>query len=376
MVEPTLYGRTSTGKVKQWTVSVKRNGDDAFLIKEFGYIDGSIKVSKKNIKGKNIGKSNETTPFQQACLVAKSSWRSKQDEGYREVIPEKDQLLLLPMLALKFQERKHNIIMPCSGQPKLNGIRDLTQEQDSIMQHITRKGKRFKTLQHFNPFIRIMTKRNPSILLDGEIYNHEWIFQQISRATKKYREGITEQLQYWVYDMLDLDNREMTFLERHAWIEEQYNRMIGDLGKDAKSCPILTVPTFDITKEEEVYNLHDRFVRDRYEGIMLRNNFSIYILKHRTKHLQKYKEFEDAEFPIIGGKAATGSHEGCVVFICITPEGEPFDVVPKRTLEKRREMYINLPFYIGKDLTVHYQELSEDKIPIFPVGYEIRDYED
>ena len=48
---------------------------------------------------------------------------------------------------------------------------------------------------------------------------------------------------------------------------------------------------------------------------------------------------------------------------------------PKGSVEKRQQMFKDLEKIIGKELTVRYQELSEDGIPIFPVGIVIRDYE-
>ena len=45
------------------------------------------------------------------------------------------------------------------------------------------------------------------------------------------------------------------------------------------------------------------------------------------------------------------------------------------TREQRKEMFENGKNYIGKLLTVRFQEWSKDKIPRFPVGVQIRDYE-
>jgi DNA ligase-1 len=47
----------------------------------------------------------------------------------------------------------------------------------------------------------------------------------------------------------------------------------------------------------------------------------------------------------------------------------------KGSIENRIEMFKKAETYVGKEITVRYQELSEDGIPIFPVGLAIRDYE-
>ena len=42
-------------------------------------------------------------------------------------------------------------------------------------------------------------------------------------------------------------------------------------------------------------------------------------------------------------------------------------------MEYRRQLLIDADKYIGKQLTIIYQELTKDKIPRFPIGKAIRD---
>jgi DNA ligase-1 len=91
--------------------------------------------------------------------------------------------------------------------------------------------------------------------------------------------------------------------------------------------------------------------------------------------LQKYKEFFDKEFVIVGGHEGSGPDAGTVVFEVKTKEGKVFSVRPKGTREERTEWLNDMKNIKGKELTVRYQNLSEDGIPIFPVGIAIRDYE-
>ena len=98
-------------------------------------------------------------------------------------------------------------------------------------------------------------------------------------------------------------------------------------------------------------------------------------MKHRVNDLQKYKEFIDKEFKIVGGYEGVGTDKGCVVFEVINEDGNVFHVRPKGSVAQRKRWFQNLKDIIGKELTVRYQELSEDGIPIFPVGVVIRDYE-
>ena len=116
-----------------------------------------------------------------------------------------------------------------------------------------------------------------------------------------------------------------------------------------------------------------KWVSEGYEGIMLRNTFGMYLVNHRSHDLQKYKEFLEDEYVIVGFKEADGRDKGTIIWICMTPEGREFSVRPRGSLEMRRDWFENGSKYIGKKLTVIYQELSEMNVPRFPVGKAIRD---
>jgi DNA ligase-1 len=89
--------------------------------------------------------------------------------------------------------------------------------------------------------------------------------------------------------------------------------------------------------------------------------------------LQKYKEFKEDEYEIVGYREGEGRDEGTVLWMCITPEGRQFSVRPRGSMELRRELYRQGDKYVGKKLTVIYQELSEMKVPRFPVGKDVRE---
>jgi hypothetical protein len=102
-----------------------------------------------------------------------------------------------------------------------------------------------------------------------------------------------------------------------------------------------------------------------------------YEFKKRSKHLQKYKEFQDEEFIIIDYEKDS---DGGVIWICetnILPKSK-FNVRPRGDLEFRRDMFLNANKYIGSKLTVIYQEFTDNihGIPRFPVGKDFRNLKD
>jgi len=373
----TLYGVARTGKVKQWGIKVvEHDNSTASMIVSSGYVDGKIRDIPKLIKnGKNIGKTNETTPLQQAISEAQSKWNGKRDENYEfermnpnNYIPR----LMLPQLAKG--PRKGKIIFPAYMEPKLNGVCNLAEPPmvpprfspaPNLIQHHSRGGKLFKTLSHLDSWIE---KLNPPCPVHGELYKHGWSLQKINGYTKKIRPD-QESLEYWLYDLAWFGP---DFDYRIAWLQDH----ILELGKES---PIKFTPTIIVNNYEEAKVWHDKWVVMGFEGGMLKNINGLYMFQYNSNDLEKVKEFMDDEFEIVGGKEGTGTDEGCIIYRCITESGKAFDARPRGTVEDRKQMLIDLPNSIGKLLTVRFAEYSDDGIPQQPVGIPVaeavRDYE-
>jgi DNA ligase-1 len=348
-----LYANASNGKIKVWEIEAD---NDTMIIRN-GYLDGKIAVQTKKIKGKSIGRSNETSDIEQCILECKAKWQKKIDEQYtpnkNKIKEYSEQKVLLPMLALDYHKRKHDISFPCYVQPKLNGVRCIYQNG----KFMSRKGKEFTTLSHLLPEVKGLGINIP----DGEIYVHGMTFQKIVRLLKKYRPGETEKLEYWIYDQINNN----TFQKR---TDELFQKL-------DKTKHLIRVPTIVVKSEKEIKELHDKWIKEGYEGVIVRNINGLYKVKHMSKDLQKFKEFADAEFEIVGGHEGSGPDEGTIVFEVKTKDNKIFSVRPKGTREERIVWMKDIKNLIGKELTIRYQNLSEDGIPVFPVGISIRDYE-
>jgi len=373
---PMLYGVARTGKVKQWQAAVQGNDDGtATIIIQSGYVGQKITERPKVIrKGKNIGKANETTPFEQALSQIESAWNKKRDQNYEMFQMDPDDYiprLMLPQLAKG--NRKGKIVFPCWMNPKLNGICNLAEppnvppayNQADVVLHHSRGGHLFETLDHLDPWIRELNAPAP---VHGELYVHGWSLQKIGSYTKKLKED-QHLLEYWLYDVAWIGP---TYDERLDWLREN----IAKLGDDS---PIKFTPAVLVNSYAEAKVYHDQCVQDGYEGGMLKNKNGIYLFQYNSNDLEKFKEFLDEEFEIVGGKEGEGTDEGCVVYQCITKEGKTFDARPRGSVDDRKQMLIDLPNDIGKPLTIRFAEWSEDGIPLQPVGIPeaeaVRDYE-
>lgn len=375
---PLLIDTSSTGAEKEYNIFVVSNDDGtAAITTVWGYKDKTKQAKVKEItQGKNMGKKNETTPYQQACKEAKSTWKRKIDSGYKQVEvaedgDEKEDSLggdtynvPLPMLAHSYEKRKHNISWPALVQPKLDGMRVLVyKDKNGAIHYWSRKGKKVHTLEHLSEDLKIHMRTGE--ILDGEIYIHGEPFQEIISLAKNPKKD-TERLEFWIFDIVDT---ELTNLER---FQHLLSRGLALHTDEKSTSKIKLVVPMSSESEDFAMLQHDVYVQEGFEGLIIRNLKGMYTVKHRSPDLQKYKQFVDEEFPIIGSFTDA---DGGVVWQCSNAAGLPFGVRPKGTIELRTAWANNSASYIGMPLTVRYQNLSPDGIPIFPVGIAVRDYE-
>jgi DNA ligase-1 len=372
---PTLYGRATTGKIKMWKATVTKLGDGtAYLEVEHGYVDGKKQVDSRMIEeGKNIGKANETTPYEQACSEARSLSNKKKDEGYAETIDSiKDESagFFLPMLAQKWQDHAAKIKFPAVIQPKYDGFRCLAKKEDGVVYLWSRKGKMLDVPTEIKEELSSVLQEGECT--DGELYRHGWGFQRIASAIKK-RGPDTPGLHYYIYDNPVLNK---TFQERFIgrWMGSSTMELFGVDSPISISGTerLRVVPTNRVENPAGLTLMESKCIEAGFEGLMVRNLGGFYQFKNRSYDLQKVKQFEDAEYEIIGGKEGQGREAGMVIFKCKTEAGIEFDVRPKGTMEERSAMWNSLSSYIGKPLTVKFQGLTDDGRPRFPVGLHIR----
>jgi DNA ligase-1 len=367
--DETLFGITKNGSTYSWHIYVQDNDGIGVINIERGLIDGKKHVTQESIlSGKNLGKVNATTPVSQAIFNAESKRNNKLDSGYDYTVEgshAKFNDLLKPMLAQSYDKHKKKLVYPCYTQPKLDGIRCLARRRGDTVTLYSRKGKVLDLVPHINK--ALLSLLEDGQCADGELYTYGWDFQKIISAIKKTNEN-TPGIQYWIYDLPNMDNRDEPFHERFSY--DKVHSIVKASGIDGCLVPVETPIA---TSEENLMMFEDRYIKRGFEGSMARNKESKYLFGYRSKDLLKVKRFLDDEYKIIGFTHGTSIELECLIFVCETPEGETFSVRPVGTHEERKVMYKNGASYIGKLLTVKYQELSNDKVPRFPVGLHVRE---
>lgn len=375
---PILETTNVTGKKMYWEAHVI---DDTFYRKTWQE-GGKVREFPPTVcKGKNIGKSNETTGHQQALSECKKKWLDQTSKGYTVVgdATAKIELKLLPMLAQKFTDRKKNIKYPCGVSRKLDGIRMLGSFKTGNIILTSRTGKPFmyvdKIRQHITNVFNVF---GYGLILDGELYSHDLPFSVISGAIRSTRQKSEHDhlLEYWIFDIVDTTlpytRRAQILSDIQDWYIEKY----------PEEERVLKFELYEqVEKESELQAYHDKYVKDGFEGLIIRNLEAKYLLEKRSNDLQKFKSFEDAEFEIVGFKLGTGTEEGAIIFVCKWGENQTFDVRPRGSIGDRIEKAKRGNDFIGKMLTVRYQpfvkqsDVDKNELPRFPIGIDVRDYE-
>jgi len=384
----TLYKLETTGKIRQWTIKVKDNS----YWSEQGQVDGKIVVNKPTLTTtKNEGRSNETTPEEQAVLEAKAKWTKQCDKGYVENIEDVHKITLYkPMLAQKFEDRVDGLEFPLYTQPKLDGVRCIVYMEDGELVAKSRQGKPIDTVVHVLEELQPFFAENPNAVLDGELYNHDYKndFNKIISLVRKMKpvrsekdtdatfakkeekfavalEEAKSKIEYWIYDVPRVGGLGES--------DDFHPRFIGCDFPELKSCVIVKTGIVDSMEELDEY--YDTYMEFGYEGQIVRVN-GPYENK-RSKLLLKRKDFTDAEYLVIDIQEGDGNRAGTAKNLTCKDEktGQTFNSNIKGTHEYLAEILENKDYYIGKQATIKFFELTPDGVPRFPYAIAFRDYE-
>lgn len=377
---PPLYGFEKNGKEKVWSAIVSQQDKKAVSTITYGQVDGKQQVVVREYdKGKNIGRANETTPYQQCFNETERKWKDKKEkENYSEMkqddpnhqTQQNDNIKdtkILPMLAATYSTtstKRNDIVYPCMVQPKLDGLRCMLYMRDGVIKAQSRTGGYFESLSYLTEASHELFHNNPDLILDGELYTMDIPFETLAGLIKKKHltfddmSALERYVKYHVYDIVS---------------EHPFDERLAQLHRLSFPSYIIPVRTITIKTTNDFKHYFSEFVEQGFEGIMLRNINGLYQQGYRSHHLQKYKEFCEEEYKIVGYEEGDGRDKGCVIWVCHTTEGKEFRVRPRGTMEQRKVWFQQGKSFLSKMLTVIYQELSEQNIPRFPVGKSIRD---
>lgn len=285
--------------------------------------------------------------------------------------------LILPMLAQNFNDSGHRIKFPCYVQPKIDGLRGVLQGKGKEFGLYSRLKNKFPHLDHL-----LQELQECPYILDGEIYSelgkgkeHKrekgqetlLTFQELNGLVKKKKlndqdEKDIKNIIYIVYDFIpnlngnETGNVNITFAERYEILKNYFAKN--------KFKYIKLLETHILNDKEQLIKYQEKFIKNGYEGLIIRNSDGLYKQKNRSPDLQKFKNFQDSEFKIIDFTEGDNSTEkGCIIWICETKQGKQFNVRPAGSFEERKKLFNNGKKYIGLLLTVKFFDFSDEGVP-------------
>lgn len=330
------------------------------------------------------GKAKRTIS-EQATLEFNSHVKKYLDKGYKKisdygydslenfdenVVPKSntDQKgLVKPMLCdqYDFDDSKLEKIT-WKASTKLDGLRTMLYYKDGVIYTSSRGGKDYNVAATYireDEYLKTLFEENPTLILDGELYRHGWNLQKISGLGRL--ENLTEdhkELQFYCYDIVD-ENK--TFKERYE--------ILQTLNQTEK---FVVVEHLDVKGNDNINKLHDKYIDQGYEGLVLRDPNKTYKCGSRSNRMLKVKKFTDAEFEVID--LVEGLRDEDLCFLLKTEDGNQFKAKPIGDRQLKQWYRDNLDSLIGKMATVKYFGFTntENPVPNLPVLKSFRLNED
>ena len=357
---PTIYKKTKTGKIQEWTIEVKGNQYRTIS----GQTDGE-KITNEwtDCDIKNAGRANATTPEEQAIKEAEAKRKHKLESGYFEDIKDINKKQYFePMLAHKYED--YDISFPVYSQPKLDGIRCITTKDGMF----SRNGKKIISAPHIRENLEGFFKKYPNAILDGELYCDKLAndFNKICSLVKRTKptdeelEESAETIEYWVYD-----SPKIGLISANDSFYERYELVLDALKKSNQYKKIKIVTTLKINRQEELDEAYELYMEQGYEGQMVRLNRPYE--NKRSKNLLKRKDFMDAEFKILEVVEGEGNRKGTAGYMVFkNKHGKTFKSNIKGDFDYLAQLLKDKNKLIGKKATIKFFNYTPDDVPRFP----------
>lgn len=394
--ENVLISRDSKGKIRVVEISYQWEDDyNGFVIRRKTYQYGGKAIDHPEIvitKGKA-----KRTVTEQARLEYNSHLKKYQDKGYKLLEKDintyslEDLNKILPEFttdANGFQ--KHMLAKQADkvaasafekewyASRKIDGTRCSFYYKDGVIKTASRGGGDYDpACQHFITNEKLITffENHPDYILDGELYKHGKSLQQISGAARLEKNAYDcDWLEYYIYDIM-IPN--MPFKDRLEILEEIQEEL--GLGFDPEhiwnegDLQMQMVPHVKVSGWLNIKSLHDKYVSEGWEGVVIRDPSKNYKFGGRGNEMIKVKMYQDSEFLVTG--ISEGLRDEDLCFTCVTEDGKEFKAKPMGSRELKQAYRNNLDQIIGKMATVKFFYYSDDGTPLQPVLKCIRDYE-
>lgn len=318
--------------------------------------------------------------------------KEKKDKGYREIEKDPDEYsdeelnqilgevitgqngVPKPMLAKQADKVTNTKIFDKEwyASRKIDGLRALIYMGEDGNLHTSSRGAMnydaamCEILQ--NPKLIDLFKNRKGLILDGECFKLGLSLQNINSIARSQKTAVDYSvLQYYMYDIVDLNS---TFEERLSEMKDIADELnlTFDPEREFKDgeLRIQFVPQVLVKGWDNIRALHDEYVSEGWEGIVIRDPNKLYRPNGRTNDMIKVKKYSDMEVKVIGYELGLRGTED-MTFRCVLENGIEFLAKPHGDRSIKEEYVENFEsYYKGRYATIKYFYLSDTGVPLQP----------
>lgn len=400
----TLVSKDSKGKIR--VAEVSYDGDDTTRVYTIYRYTGQYegKMTRQPDIEVDRGKASRNI-HEQVALQFNALVKGYKDKGYIELEKELDDYtseelyqlfgeapagtngVVKPMLAKQADKVTNTRIFDKDwiASRKIDGLRCLIFMGDDGELHTASRGGSinydagmYEILSH--PVLIKVFKEFPGLILDGEGYHHGYTLQQLNSyaRTQKVAKDYSV-LQFYWYDIVDINNIFINRLDKMDLIATKLKEYGAEIGFDPNrvfddgELRIQRVPQVHVKGWDNMMKLHNDYVGEGWEGLVIRDPERPYKPNGRTNDMIKIKVYKDDCFKVVGKEAGLRGSED-MVFIMQMEDGRTFKAKPFGDREQKEEYWNNFEEkyngHIGECKFFYY---SDDGIPLQPAFKAFRD---
>ena len=280
-----------------------------------------------------------------------------------------------PMLAYPVSDKPIDYKSVVYMQPKLDGVRCLIQCDNGQVTAYSRTGKEWKNINHILKELTPFFHKYPNVVLDGELYNHDFKddFESIISMVRKTKP--TDEDRYISAQNVHFHCYDVILPKYYEYFKYEHRRNFIVQNLPIRDC-INGLFTQLVSSEKEAKEFHKYSLELGYEGSIIRTND---VYKHgRSWSLRKFKDFHDAEANIVGYEEGKGKRAGTLgKFLMQDDDGIQFGCPPGKghNYKDLALMLENIHQYMGQRATFTFFERTKAGSYRHPLFKCIRNYE-
>jgi len=368
---PPLYKIGARGEDRYYQIGF----DGENVVTKHGQVGGEIQTSRNKVELNTSGRDVS----QQAMIKASNLFRKNYRKNYREQ-GSSVMVVSQPMCGHPLKDAK-NLTFPVALELKLNGVRGMFEMNEFGKVQVRSRGNKLYTqFDHICMYMQdLFMYFTPGTILDGEIYKHGMLLEDISGSARtiNIKAELAVQLVANIFDAVLPDNP--YYEDRKAYIKSAYDRYLIDNDYKEGDVPITILPYTVVNTMEEIYDFHKEARDNGYEGTIIKrmaagtaNKAMCQYKGGKSGRFFKLKDVFDEEGIILEVLDCTGKESGCARFKLVDPRGNIFTIRPKGSYEYRQELFQQGEELIGQLYTYEYSGLTKYEVPEHPRGVAVR----